>query len=158
MQTILHILENDICFPFRVAYNDRVGHYLVSTRDLSPLDIIIREKTGMPTGPLADTREPICLSCYSVLMSDENQTLATNCFEDEQRHALFSLCPNCKLPMCKENDHNEGHSGAINEPCHQNQIHRDFECKLFQKRKIIVDISPDSKNHLFYSVKDCQSR
>ena len=134
MQIIFYISENDICFPVRVDYNERVGHYVVSTRDLSPLDIIIREKTGTPTGPLAETMEPICLSCYSVLVSDENQTLSTNCFESEQRQALFSLCPNCDLPMCKTKDCIEGHGDNINEPCHKNPIHRDFECKVASKK------------------------
>ena len=125
---------------------------MVATKDLEPLDVILREKMAMPTGTLADTHLPTCLSCYSVLVNNEDNVLERNVMDDEQRYGIFSLCPKCSLPVCKEeeNDEKEGKSWS----CSDNPIHRDFECKLFQEMKIKIDISPNSRNHPFYSVID----
>ena len=106
---------------------------------------------AMPTGTLADTSDPTCLSCYSVLVSDKDKRVTTNCLENEQRLSAFSLCPNCDLPMCMT-EKNEEENGLVKEPCHENQIHRDYECKLFQKRKIKLVISPSTPCHPFYNV------
>ena len=106
----------------------------------------------MPTGTLADTQLPTCLSCYSVLVNDEDNVLERNIMDDEQRYGIFSLCPKCCLPVCKgeENGEKEEKSWC----CSDNPIHRDFECKLFQEMEIKIDISPNSRNHPFYSVID----
>ena len=149
---MLYISDGDICFPFRVAYNERVGHYLVTTRDLSPLDVVLREKMGMPTGTLVETTYPTCLSCYSVLLSDKQRGISTDFLADNQKISTFSLCPHCNLPVCMPITNQEQETDRTNTPCYENSIHRDFECKLFQKRQIKLDISPETLNHSFYKV------
>ena len=103
----------------------------------------------MPTGTLADTIFPTCLSCYSVLLSDKPNNSSIDSLEDNQRVSEFSLCPHCKLPVCKPISNHDGQSKT---PCYQNPIHRDFECKLFQNRNIKLDITPESLNHPLYKV------
>ena len=116
---------------------------------MSPLDVILREKMGMPTGTLADTTFPTCLSCYSVLLSDKPNNSSIDSLDDNQRVSEFSVCPHCKLPVCKPIS---SHDDQSKPPCYQNPIHRDFECKLFQDRNINLDITPESLNHPFYKV------
>ncbi len=41
----------------------QVGNYLVSTRDLNPLDVILRD-CALPSGPQHDPT-PVCLTCYT---------------------------------------------------------------------------------------------
>ena len=103
---------------------------------------------GMPTGTLADTTFPTCLSCYSVLLSDEPNNDSTDCLEDNQRVSTFFKCPHCNLPVCMPNENEE----TTEIPCYENPIHRDYECKLFQNRQMNLDIRPESRNHPFYKV------
>ena len=118
---------------------------------MAPLDVILREKTALPTGTLAETRDPTCLSCYSVLVKNKSECISTNYMENDQKLGIFSLCPNCNLPMCKPEKRLE-EENYEHAPCYKNQIHHDYECQLFQRRKINLVISPDSKCHPFYNV------
>ena len=145
------VSEHDLCFPFRVAYNDAVGHYLVAIKDLAPLDLVLRESSALPSGTLADTRDPTCLSCYSVLVKEQNDSMPFNYAHTDQRVSIYSLCPNCNLPVCKTDNHDTSSDGNCIS-CHENDIHKNFECKLFQERKINLNIKPDSRNHPFYKV------
>ena len=43
------------CFPIKVASSEAVGRYLVATRDLDPLDLVIADMAS-PTGPLHQTK------------------------------------------------------------------------------------------------------
>ena len=51
------------CFPVKVLHSDDVGNYFVSTRDLNPLDVILRD-WALPSGPQHDPT-PVCLTCYT---------------------------------------------------------------------------------------------
>ena len=49
------------CLPFRVAYSDTVGRYLVASRDIKPLELVLWD-TAAALGPCADS-VPVCLEC-----------------------------------------------------------------------------------------------
>ena len=49
------------CLPFRVAFSDTVGRYLVASRDIKPLELVLWD-TAAATGPCADS-VPVCLEC-----------------------------------------------------------------------------------------------
>ena len=153
----LHFSESSMCFPFRVAFDEVIGHQLVSTRDLAALDLILREPTALPSGTFAETKDPTCLSCYSILV-DEEAKVKTNSLdyvEDDQMFSLYSICANCNLPLCasdKQMIENSKSGKAMKGPCNENSIHKDFECKLFQERNMKLTIPPDSKDHPFYNV------
>ena len=49
------------CLPFRVAYSDTVGRYLVASRDIKPLELVLWD-TASALGPCADS-VPVCLEC-----------------------------------------------------------------------------------------------
>lgn len=50
------------CFPIKVATSEAVGRYLVATRDLAPLDIVLGDSAS-PSGPLHDSAV-VCMTCY----------------------------------------------------------------------------------------------
>ena len=53
--------EEQACFPFRVAYNEGQGHFLVATRDIPVGELIMRDKP-FTEGP-GSKSPPVCLQC-----------------------------------------------------------------------------------------------
>ena len=51
------------CLPFKVAYSPDVGRYLVASRDIKPLELVLWD-TAAAVGPAADS-VPVCLECFS---------------------------------------------------------------------------------------------
>lgn len=76
-------LFSDFCFPVRVESSNDVGNYLVASKDIQPLELIILDPVATPQGPLHDDRRgsPVCLGCYEPLERDQ-------------------LCQRCRLPLC----------------------------------------------------------
>ena len=58
---------------------------MVAARDLSPGDMILREKTAIH-GPNLDKSQPICVVCYKLLREGDN----------------FRPCDKCKVPLCSK--------------------------------------------------------
>jgi hypothetical protein len=55
------------CYPYGVEEREGVGRILVATRDISPGDIIFREKE-LVVGPSKGT-EPVCIGQLTILNS-----------------------------------------------------------------------------------------
>lgn len=108
------------CFPFKVQRSKDLGQYIVATRDLQPLDLVLRD-TALPSGPPHDPTV-VCLSCYTVL-GDSSKTPAK--------------CSQCGLPMCSQE-------------CVQDDIHREQECQIIRKRNINIPVDCRTKEHAFY--------
>lgn len=51
------------CLPFKVAYSPQVGRYLVASRDIKPLELVLWDMAAA-VGPGADS-VPVCLECFS---------------------------------------------------------------------------------------------
>ena len=51
------------CLPFKVTYSPQVGRYLVASRDIKPLELVLWD-TAAAVGPAADS-VPVCLECFS---------------------------------------------------------------------------------------------
>ena len=66
----IHRSKEGLCRPFRVRYRQGVGKYLVATRNISALEIILEEKPAA-FGPDHDTK-PVCLECHSLISPNEN--------------------------------------------------------------------------------------
>lgn len=77
---VLH-RPQELCLPFRIQYKEGVGRYIVATRDISPLEVILEDDPAV-FGPNHDT-EPVCLEC--LLPVDGTY-----------------LCSRCNLPLCGE--------------------------------------------------------
>ncbi|XP_023343481.1 protein msta isoform X2 [Eurytemora carolleeae] len=71
----------DRCLPFRVEVNQEKGRYVVATRDIAPLELVILDTPGS-IGPKQFTK-PVCLSCLSPVSGE------------------FS-CSSCNYPMCSQ--------------------------------------------------------
>jgi len=69
------------CLPFRVAYSDTVGRYLVASRDIKPLELVLWD-TAAALGPCADS-VPVCLECGDKVDGSYQ-------------------CPKCQFPLCGE--------------------------------------------------------
>jgi hypothetical protein len=102
----------DQCFPIKVVSSEVVGRYLVATRDLAPLDLILSD-TASPSGPLHESSRQ-CLSC--------NKDLVELGTEDA------TICEDCGLPFCSIE-------------CQGDSIHRSQECALFTRRGLQFDSS-----------------
>ncbi len=50
--------------PFRVAFDDLRGRHLVATKDIQPLELILRD-SPLLVCPLTKTR-PVCLQCLKI--------------------------------------------------------------------------------------------
>jgi len=70
--------------PYTVKENDKVGRYMVATRNLAPGDIILREKAAV-VGPSLEQSKPICLGCSASLVK------------------TWHLCSKCQAPLCSKN-------------------------------------------------------
>nr|XP_040573959.1 uncharacterized protein LOC121122947 [Lepeophtheirus salmonis] len=78
--------HNGSCLPFRAFYKPELGRYVVATRDIEPLEVILEDKAAV-FGPNHDTK-PVCLECLKPL--------------NEEDHAD---CPNgCGYPLCNNQD------------------------------------------------------
>ena len=53
--------EASSCFPFRVAFNDDQGHYLIATRDIQPGELVMKDRP-FAEGP-GSKSPPVCLQC-----------------------------------------------------------------------------------------------
>ena len=58
---------------------------MVAARDLSPGELILREKPAIH-GPNLDKSKPICVVCYKLLVDGDN----------------FRPCDKCKVPLCSK--------------------------------------------------------
>ncbi|XP_059080183.1 SET domain-containing protein SmydA-8-like [Tigriopus californicus] len=67
------------CFPFRIQSKPEVGRYIVATRSISPLEVILEDDPAV-FGPNHDT-EPVCLECLVPVDG-------------------AYLCSQCHLPLC----------------------------------------------------------
>ena len=53
--------EASSCFPFRVAFNDDQGHFLIATRDIQPGELVMKDRP-FAEGP-GSKSPPVCLQC-----------------------------------------------------------------------------------------------
>ncbi|XP_023321991.1 protein msta [Eurytemora carolleeae] len=70
----------DYCFPFKVSEREGVGRFLVATRDIRPLELVLWDKAAV-VGPGPETL-PVCVQCLVRLTPDH------------------VLCSSCNLPLC----------------------------------------------------------
>jgi len=70
--------------PYTVKENEKVGRYMVATRNMAPGDIILREKAAV-VGPSLEQSKPICLGCSAGLLK------------------TWHLCTTCQSPLCSKN-------------------------------------------------------
>jgi len=68
------------CRPFAVRYREEVGRYVVATRDIKAMEIILEEQKPAVLGPVYESR-PVCLECLGPV--DGSVT-----------------CIECALPLC----------------------------------------------------------
>ena len=82
------------CFPIKVASSEAVGRYLVATRDLAPLDLVLAD-TATPQGPPHDTMV-VCLGCLRPInpsgqaTEDEPVIVCRDC--GHVNHVQLSFC------------------------------------------------------------------
>eukprot|EP00092_Neocalanus_flemingeri_P000627 GFUD01000669.1.p1 GENE.GFUD01000669.1~~GFUD01000669.1.p1 ORF type:complete len:821 (+),score=251.36 GFUD01000669.1:11-2473(+) len=69
------------CLPFRVEHSPSLGRYLVATRDIEPLELVISEQPAA-AGPSQFTT-PRCLGCLKAVTG------------------VYS-CPSCNFPLCDD--------------------------------------------------------
>lgn len=75
--------HKQICQPFKVQHDDRLGRYLVASRDIRAEEVVLKE-APIIRGPSQIT-EPVCLVCLQALVPGQ-------CF----------ACPDCGWPLCSE--------------------------------------------------------
>ncbi len=62
-----------MCLPFEVHENETLGRFLIASRDIEPLEIVLRDIPAV----LAPQSRPVCLIC---LRSVTNQILLLKLF------------------------------------------------------------------------------
>jgi len=67
------------CLPFKVCHSPEVGRYLVASRDIKPLELVLWDRAAA-VGPGADAL-PVCLECFGKVDGS-------------------FLCPKCQFPLC----------------------------------------------------------
>ncbi len=107
------------CLPIRVKETDSVGRFLVATRDLEPLDLILSD-IARPSGPPHDDTI-VCLTCYTPVPEPEGKR---------------SICTNCGLAFCSTQ-------------CCKDEIHTDQECRLFQKRNLYFNVTDKDRHPVY---------
>ncbi|XP_015126926.1 SET domain-containing protein SmydA-8 [Diachasma alloeum] len=90
---------------YQILSNDRVGRYMVASKDLDPGEEILTELPFV-VGPKASTY-PLCLSCYTPWPPAPDTT---------------PLCSKCHWPVC-------------NETCENAAQHKEYECPILQASK-----------------------
>ena len=124
IESITNYLLAEFCFPVRVESSPDVGNYLVASRDIAPLELIILDPVATPQGPLHDEDVdcPLCLGCYEPLTEGSLQ-----------------LCAKCRLPLC--------HRCCNSPPQH----HTDYECRFFAENGAIR-VNPNNFGQQFNAV------
>ena len=69
------------CLPFRVEHSPNVGRFLVASRDIEPLELVIAEQPAA-AGP-SQLTTPRCLGCLKAVTGEVS-------------------CPSCNFPMCDD--------------------------------------------------------
>lgn len=96
--------HKQICTPFKVQQDERLGRYLVASRDIRAEEVVLKE-APIIRGP-AQLTEPVCLVCLQAL-------------EPEQ----CVPCNDCGWPMCSEKCRDNA----------QTSDHR-LECRMTQEK------------------------
>ena len=100
--------ESTYCFPFRVLEREEVGRYVVATRDIAPLELILVDHPAA-FGPNHDT-SPACLEC--LLPIDAKS---------------IHPCEMCNLPLCSPT------TSCGKRRSSGDSIHARAECNVFSK-------------------------
>ena len=74
--------NNNVCLPFTIRYSETMGHYMVATRDIKQMELILREEPVM-VGPYLRPDQPHCVQCFKLV-----------------RGAGFEWCERCGFPVC----------------------------------------------------------
>lgn len=98
--------SNGQCFPILVRENPQVGRYLVAAKRLEPLDLILREETALPHGPLHCNGVLVCVGCCKPIQD-----------------GLDFKCERCGVLLCSQE-------------CQDQEIHKDYECPLLQEKSL----------------------
>ena len=72
--------RSDHSLPFRVEEDEKRGRHLIATRDIQPLELVLRD-TPVVIGPATKT-PPVCLECLKAI---PNGTAAFRCRQCRQR-------------------------------------------------------------------------
>ena len=100
--------DSRYCFPFRVLEREEVGRYVVATRDIDPLELILVDHPAA-FGPNHDT-SPACLECLLPI-------------DAESIHP----CEMCSLPLCSPT------TSCGKRRSSGDSIHARAECEVFSK-------------------------
>ena len=92
------------CYPFQLRHSAEVGRYLVASRDIQPLELILEDQPSVvgPSRKQPALNHVICVECFRRVTGD-------------------LTCQLCHFPICSED-------------CLQvtGAWHRSMECKYFQ--------------------------
>jgi len=112
--------------PYAVKENNKVGRYMVATRNLKAGDVILREKAAV-VGPSLEQSKPICVACAKSLQK------------------TWHLCNKCKAPLCSKNC--ENHPLHVEEckvlKMNPGGMYTYYQNGTFQKKKAI----PENANY-----------
>ena len=102
-----------------------MGRYLVATRDLEPMELVLSDQAAA-SGPLHEDTV-VCLGCLKALSLPSADS-------------AIAICQDCGLPFCSTT-------------CQDDVIHKAQECALFLQRRIKFDnVDQASHRHPLYKV------
>jgi len=101
-----------------------VGRYLVATRDLEPMELVLSDLAAA-SGPLHEDTV-VCLGCLKALSLPSADS-------------AIAICQDCGLPFCSTT-------------CQDDVIHKAQECALFLQRRIKFDNVDQASRHPLYKV------
>ena len=64
-----------MCNPFRVSHDPYVGNYLVASRDIAPLEVVLTDKPAV----VAPQSKPLCLACLREVDTESGAMFKTEC-------------------------------------------------------------------------------
>ncbi|XP_075230843.1 SET and MYND domain containing, arthropod-specific, member 2 isoform X2 [Lycorma delicatula] len=111
------------CCCYKITENERLGRYLIASRDIKAGEIIIKEPP-LVVGPKVASL-PTCLGCHKLLKPTS---------PDEETLVDYYKCSGCGWPMCA--------------PRCESSSHHQQECDLMKKCGYSSTISYDGTVHL----------
>ena len=84
--------SNEQCAPFTIGHSDTMGHYMLATRDIKQMELILREEPVM-VGPYSRPDQPHCVECFKIIREP------------------VTGCAKCGYPLCPDTcTHGQQHS------------------------------------------------
>merc|ERR1711963_621732 len=69
--------NNNVRLPFTIRYCETMGHYMVATRDIKQMELILREEPVM-VGPYLRPDQPHCVQCFKLVKGVASQCAETS--------------------------------------------------------------------------------